>query len=48
MNTGPLRKYHEGVHWLDRAFGFPERCPRAYNVLLVVAFAIAVYGLMRR
>lgn len=36
------------MHWLDRIFCFPEHCPRAFNVLVVIAFAVAVYGTMCR
>lgn len=36
------------MHWLDRIFCFPETHPRTFNVMLVIAFAITVFGTMSR
>lgn len=36
------------MHWLDRVFCLPETHPRAFNVMLVVAFAVTAFGLMAR
>lgn len=36
------------MHWLDSIFCLPEHSPRAFNVLVIVAFAVTVFGTMYR